>query len=106
MTLEQLKPVRKNGSGRYEPRATGIVMSLSGVVAAISLAGTTFISLGSYRATLDFTTDRTAAALLRQDRLERRLNKFEVELAEIKTLLNERTTRRNASLEGKKDDSI
>lgn len=96
MTLRDLKPIEKNGSGKYEPKAGGVVLSLSGVVAAIALSVSALVTVGEYKSTLEWNTDRTAKAVARQHELDMKIQELQISVAEIKTILNERTSRRGA----------
>lgn len=94
-----LKPIEKNGDGRYKANASGIVLSLGGVVAAVAFSVASLITLGEYKRTLEWTTSRAATAIKRQHDFERetnqRLLRMELAINKIQTILYERTSKRD-----------
>lgn len=95
MTLQKLKLIEKNGNGEYEPKPAGILFSLGGVVAALALAGNAILEIGVYQSNQEYTTDRIANLLSWRTEANHRMTQIEIDIATIRTILEERTSREN-----------
>lgn len=85
-----LRMFEENGSGTYYLRMPGIVFSLGAVLGILSLVSVALIRVGNFETTLHYTTDRTAAALLKLDRHNERMTRLELDINTIKIMLQER----------------